>query len=31
MDMGEEMTALVELMTGVPPNERTVREFVFPD
>jgi len=31
MDMGEEMSALVELMTGVPPNERSIREFVFPD
>jgi hypothetical protein len=31
MDMGEEMTALVEVMTGVPPNERSIREFIFPD
>jgi hypothetical protein len=31
MDLGEEMSALVELMTGGPANERSVREFVFPD
>jgi hypothetical protein len=31
MDIGEEMTALVELMTGVPPTDRTIREFLFPD
>lgn len=31
MDMGEEMTALVELMTGNPPSEQAIREFVFPD
>jgi hypothetical protein len=30
-DMGEEMSALVGLMSGAPPNERTIREFVFPD
>jgi len=29
--MGEEMTALVELMGGGVPGERSVREFVFPD
>lgn len=31
MELGEEMSALVELMTGGPANERSVREFVFPD
>jgi len=31
IQMGEEMTALVELMSGDVPGERSVREFVFPD
>ena len=30
-DMGEEMSALVEVITGSPPDEAMIREFVFPD
>jgi hypothetical protein len=30
-DVGDEMRALVELMDGGSPSERSVREFVFPD
>ena len=29
--MGEEMSALVEVMTGAPPDEESVRSFIFPD
>jgi len=31
VDMGREMRALVEVMTGDPPDEAAFREFVFPD
>ncbi|MSR22126.1 MAG: hypothetical protein EXR92_01065 [Gemmatimonadetes bacterium] len=30
-EMGEEMSALVELMTGAPPANSMTRSFVFPD
>jgi len=30
-EMGAEMRALVEVMTGKPPNRSTARNFVFPD
>lgn len=30
-DLGEEMRALVEVMTGRPPSARGSRSFVFPD
>lgn len=30
-EMGAEMRALVEVMTGEPPNRRTSQEFIFPD
>ncbi len=30
-DMGEEMHAVVEVISGAPPTDTLVREFVFPD
>jgi ribosomal protein S28E/S33 len=30
-EMGEEMQALIEVMTGEPPTRSTLRNFVFPD
>jgi hypothetical protein len=30
-EIGEEMTALVEVMTGAPPDESSIDAFVFPD
>lgn len=30
-EMAAEMEALVELVTGAPPNEETERTFLFPD
>ncbi len=30
-EIGEEMSALIEVMTGASPDEETVRSFVFPD
>lgn len=30
-ELGAEMTAIVELVTGQAPNERTAREISFPD
>ena len=29
--IGEQMTDLIELMTGAPPTEETARTFAFPD
>lgn len=29
--MGEQMTALIELMTGAPPNEHSAKQVSFPD
>lgn len=30
-DIGEEMTALIEVMTGAPPDGAAIEGFVFPD
>ncbi len=30
-EMGDEMSAMIEVMTGRPPTERMEREFRFPD
>ena len=29
--IGDQMAALIELMTGAPPDERAARTFAFPD
>jgi hypothetical protein len=30
-EIGEEMSAMVEVMTGAPPDESSIAAFVFPD
>ncbi len=30
-DIGHEMSVLIEVMTGAPPDEEAIRSFVFPD
>ena len=30
-DIGEDMCALIEVMTGAPPDEEAIKSFIFPD